>query len=197
MKSIDELLKTSNLHQHHAKVEDKDKMNHEQIESFKESYKTVLLTKGYILHRITGKNNPIGSCWIDDETFRGFMNDLTQLEISVPKKQNNLRNDMGLLSEWKNTLSRRIKMTLKKDTVAHLGIIGPQSTYIDVNSTKFGPNELSEGRAVQQRIEWRRGGHYQYVIPSIAKASIDKAEEYGFEINIFQNMFNTRNVHRK
>jgi hypothetical protein len=163
--------------------------------TFGEKPRTVILQEGFILHRLTGKHNPIGAFWIDHSTFYMFTNSLRQLEISVKKHQAILLDELALLLEWKNTLSRHVKITLRKNIIAHVGEIGPQSSYVEVDASKFAFN--SSNAKVYKKVEWRRSKHNQYVIPSIAKAELANSENYGFEINDCKPLFKMKDLHRK
>jgi len=174
-------------------ISQNDVLDEKLQESFADGYRTRLLKKGMILHRFIGMNKDgrmrgsFSDCWIDQPTFETMIRDLQNATEQVmftgsdERKRNVIRNKLALKSDW-TTISERVKIVLKEDVIAHVGTIGPQYVFVDVDET--GPQRKERGKQntalatfrhprygygpkaqIQKRVEIRKGGHIQYVIP--------------------------------
>jgi hypothetical protein len=173
-------------------------------DSFGEGYQTKILRKGMVLHRFIGMNKDgrmrgsFSDCWIDQPTFENMIRELqnateqAMFTGSDERKRDAIRNQLALQTSW-TTISERVKIVLKQDVIAHIGIIGPQYVSVDVDdtrstATKRGKQNTAVSRflepahgtsssgSIKKRIELRKGGHVQYVIPRFSGLE----EENGF-----------------
>lgn len=172
-----------------------DVLNEEKRASFDGgNSRKCLLKKGMVLHRFIGMNSDgklrcsFSDCWIDEPTFESMLRELqnateqAMFTGSDEQKRDGIRQQLALKTDW-NTISERVKVVLKQDVVAHLGLIGPQYVYVDVDVTKPADSKRAKMHAavvnfqrpkygnakvgsVKIRVEIRKGGtHTQYVIP--------------------------------
>lgn len=140
-----------------------DTMTQEQIASFANGYKTVVLPVGTELWRFVSQkeHNKFGTFWMDPQTMSSIMQ-LAQVNgnYSQDYKKENIRNSLAVLNNWSH-LNMRLKVRLTKEVVAHVGPTGYQ------RQVQHLPNEMAfgGGNTIQKVTETRRGGHVQYVIP--------------------------------
>lgn len=181
----------------------KDKMTRENEDSFRAGSRTVLLKKGLVLHRFTSGRNAwaFSDCWIDEPTFTTMIREMqnatnaSSISLSDKQKRESIHHQLGILGSW-NKLARRVKITLKEEVVAHVGEIGPQYVNIELEehaspvSFERVPGQANgKRRPIQKRIEVRKGGHIQYVIPRFKDRTLDQEENKHAVVNVNAGLF--------
>ena len=184
-------------------VDPKDRMTRENEESFGSGWSTVTLKKGMVLYRFTSGRNAFAfsDCWIDEPTYTTMIRELqnateTTMQLTDPQKRERIRHYIGVLGHW-NKIARRVKITLKEDVVAHVGEIGPQFVHValpeDDAPVSFrdmkGPRGSTPMGKIEKRIEVRRGGHTQYLIPRFKDRSLDQEENKFAAVNVNTGLF--------
>lgn len=146
----------------------KDRLTPGDLASFLSGCSTVLLPPNFVLWRFVSqlKDNKFGAYWMDPATMRALMDSIqsTHTYTDAGKKEI-VRNDLAVLESWRNPkdpewrphISWRLKISLKKEVIAHLGQIGPQK--------QFESEAIKQPVPVDKAMEHRVGGYTQYVIP--------------------------------
>lgn len=107
---------------------------------------------------------------------------LNNYNSAVKKKV--IRDSLAVLSNWDTHLEYRVKIELKKEVVAHVGIIGTQQNFVahTIDQSKKGDAavlKLSGGTGdnILKMIEQRfSAGYVQYVIPRFRDRSLNQTE---------------------
>jgi hypothetical protein len=146
-----------------GRLDQADTMSAEQIASFSNGYKTVLLPVGTELWRFVSQkeHNRFGAFWMEPQTMASIMQTLhSNGNFTQEYKKENIRNSLAVLNSWSH-LNMRLKVKLTKEVIAHVGATGYQRQIAHI------PNQMAFGGGdkIQKVTETRRGGHVQYVIP--------------------------------
>ncbi|MBN2173799.1 MAG: hypothetical protein JXR61_07230 [Prolixibacteraceae bacterium] len=153
-------------------IDNDDRLNIEQENSFRGGFKTVLLPSGFILWRFLSKkmDNPFRAYWIDRKTMMKIMELLHQYgNFSESFKKENIRNSLAMPSNY-SKLNWRIKIKLNKEVIAHIGVTGSQKMFEKQKANIF---PSFSGNTVEKTIETRMGGCFQYVIPRFQKLPVN------------------------
>ena len=162
-----------------------NRMNDDQISSFRDGHSSISLIKGTVLHRFARPRFPYSDCWMDEETFIPLINGIQRAgyQRSEKDKRNEIRNELAIKEAW-NPLTHRVKVIIKEPVIAYYGMIGPQSEWIGAESRGHSTS--------QKKIEYRLGGRMQYVIPFYKdKAFLSNPDKY-IETVLFQPIFKAR-----
>lgn len=164
-----------------------DLLSPSDIKSFRNTIATTILPPGMVLWRFSSSlySSRFGAYWMDSKTMTEIMstfNTLNNYDLAVKKKV--IRDSLAVLSNWDTHLEYRVKIELKKEVVAHVGIIGTQQNFVKhtVDPTQKADAALlklsgGKGDNILKMIEQRfSGGYVQYVIPRFRDRNLNQTE---------------------
>jgi len=158
----------------------KDRLSSEQRESFTDGFDAYKMQEGESLWRfVSVQKRKFSDCWIDSETMASIMRTFkSRGDYSMSTKHAVIRDDLAILSSWKSYLQYRVKITFKENVIAYVGNIGPQKQFASVKDDVYASGGNSFVREVQKAVEYKIGGHKQFVIPRFKGMSDEDGEKY-------------------
>jgi hypothetical protein len=166
-----------------------DQLSSVQEKSFLDTIEIYRMKKGESLWRFISerKQSRFSDYWIDPPTMKAIMGIFTSWgDYSMNTKHEVIRDNLAILYPW-SALEFRVRVTFKEDMIAYAGQTGPQKKFASTRRDRAAGNNTHFGMSGEKAIEFRVGGHKQFVIPRFKGISEKEAEKYA-EVTYFEHI---------